>query len=273
MSSAYESLLARPEVQRFLSRQPFIFIKQAVGSINYVISPELGIGWGPFNGQSARQALFIDIVMRLRPQAIVETGTACGATTELMSQTGLPIFTIEAHPQRFGFARARFWGKRNVKVLYGDSRTVLRKLLGGPSSSLSSGTLLFYLDAHGSEDLPLADEIEIIFDACPAAVVMVDDFEVPSDPGYGYDDYGAGRALTSEYIKPLLLAHRLQAYYPSTPSYADYPSTPMAAVGLRAPGMLRRGCVIVARETCHGAVLASMPQLRPSAQIESIGRQ
>src|SRR5216683_8159337 len=34
-------------------------------------------------------------------------------------------------------------------------------------------------------DLPLAEEIDIVFSRCPLAVVMVDDFQVPSDAGYG----------------------------------------------------------------------------------------
>jgi hypothetical protein len=29
-----------------------------------------------------------------------------------------------------------------------------------------------------------------VFDACPNAIVMVDDFQVLFDAGYGYDDYG-----------------------------------------------------------------------------------
>jgi hypothetical protein len=244
--------------------------KQTIGMIDYIRSPDRGAGWGPFNGQAARQALFVEIIANTRPHAIVETGTFLGATTELMSQSGLPVFTIEFHPRNYGFARARFWRRRNVKLILGDSRTGLRRLFDGALHPLSRLTVFFYLDAHWNDDLPLAEEIDIVFSRCPLAVVMIDDFEVPSDAGYGYDDYGPGKALVSGYIRPAISAHRLQAFYPSTPSVADYPSTPMAAAGLAVPGRLRRGCIVLAKEACHRSVLASISLLRPATEAELI---
>lgn len=267
------AVLAKGALRRLLPPQLIAMLQQVIGMVDYARSPELGTGWGPFNGQTARQALFVEILTKTRPHAIIETGTALGATTELMSQTGLPVFTIERHPRQHGFARARFWRKRNVKLLYADSRTGLRRLLDGPFHELASRTLFFYLDAHGlvyHDDLPLADEIEIVFSRCPWAVVMIDDFEVPSDPGYGYDDYGPGKALVLDYIRPVIAAHHLRAYYPSTPSAADYPSTPMAAAGLAAPGKLRRGCVVLAKEARHCEVLDSIALLCPAADAELV---
>jgi hypothetical protein len=49
---------------------------------------------------------------------------------------------------------------------------------------LRDSPLFFYLDAHWNEDLPLAEEIDLIFSRSPCAVVMIDDFEVPGDPGF-----------------------------------------------------------------------------------------
>jgi hypothetical protein len=259
---------AKRALQRCLPRQAIETIQQTIGIIDYIRSPDRGAGWGPFNGQTARQALFVDIIANMRPHAIVETGTFLGATTELMSQTGLPVFTIEMHPRNYGFARARFWRKQNVKLLHQDSRTALLKLFDGPLNSLSDLTIFFYLDAHWNDDLPLAEEIDIIFSRCPMALVMIDDFEVPSDSGYGFDDYGPGKALISGYIGQAIWAHQLQAFYPSTPSAADYPSTPMAAAGLAEAGRLRRGCVILVKQEHHGSVLGSLPLLRPAAETE-----
>ena len=259
---------AKRVLRRLLSQQTIGMLQQTIGMIDYIRSPERGAGWGPFNGQTARQALFVDIIAKMQPHAIVETGTFLGVTTELMSQTGLPVFSIELHPRNYGFARARFWRKRNLKLLCSDSRTGLRKLFDGPLNPLSGLTVFFYLDAHWNDDLPLADELDIVFSRCPMAVVMIDDFEVPFDAGYGFDDYGPGKALVSGYIRPAMSAHQLQAFYPSTPSVADYPSTPMAAAGLAAPGRLRRGCVVLAKEACHGPILAARPLLRPAAPAE-----
>lgn len=264
------ALLAKRILRPLLSKQTIKIIQQTIGILDYIRSPDRGAGWGPFNGQTARQALFVDLLTKTAPHAIVETGTFLGATTEFISQVGLPVFTIEAHPRNYGFARARFWRKRNVKLLYGDSRIGLHKLFDGALHPLSRRTIFFYLDAHWNNDLPLAEEIDIIFSHCPMGVVMIDDFEVPSDAGYGFDDYGPGKALVADYIKPALSRHQLQAFYPSTPSAADYPSTPMAAAGLAAPGRLRRGCVVLVSEVCHGPTLAAVSLLRLVTEAEHI---
>lgn len=264
------ALLAKHILRPLLSKQTIGIIQQIIGMLDYIKSPDRGTGWGPFNGQTARQALFVNILTKTGPHAIVETGTFLGATTEFMSQAGLPVFTIEAHPRNYGFARARFWRKRNVKLLYGDSRTGLHKLFDGALHPLSRLTIFFYLDAHWNDDLPLAEEIDIIFSHCPMAVVIIDDFEVPFDAGYGFDDYGPGKALVADYIKPAISKHQLTAFYPSTPSVADYPSTPMAAIGLAAPARLRRGCVVLVKEVCHGSTLAKIPLLRAGTEAELI---
>jgi predicted O-methyltransferase YrrM len=122
------ALLAKRILRPLLSEQTIVIIQQTIGMLEYIKSPERGAGWGPFNGQTARQALFVDLLTKSGPNAIVETGTFLGATTEFMSQAGLPVFTIEAHPRNYGFSRARFWRRRNVKLVYGDSRTGLHKL-------------------------------------------------------------------------------------------------------------------------------------------------
>jgi hypothetical protein len=239
VSVAFEPVvLTKLVLRRLFAQQTIGMVQQIICMMDYISSPELGAEWGPFNGQTARQALFVEIITKTRPHAIVETGTSLGATTELMSQTGLPVFTIELYPRHYGFARARFWRKRNIKLLHEDSRTGLRRLFDGPLQALSGRTLFFYLDAHGHvyDDLPLAEELDIVFSRCPLAVVMIDDFEVPSDAGYAYDDYGPGKALVLGYITPAISAHQLRAFYPSTLSGADYPSTPMAAAGLTSPG-------------------------------------
>ena len=130
---------------------------QVVGMIDYVRFPSRGRAWGgPFNGQLSRQALFQEVISKIQPCSIVETGTYFGATTDYFAATGLPVFTIEAAPYNFGFARARFWCRRNVRLLLGDSRETLRKLFDEPLRPRSGSVLFFYLDAHWNDDLPLA---------------------------------------------------------------------------------------------------------------------
>jgi len=222
---------------------------QALGVVDFIRFPARGSAWGgPFNGQPARQALFRQLINRLGPAAIIETGTFLGTTTAFMAETGLPVFTVEGDPRNFGFAKARLWRQRQVTIRHGDSREVLPLLFDGPLRPLREQILFAYLDAHWDADLPLAEELEIVLSRCPAAIVMIDDFQVPFDPGYEYDDYGVGKALTPAYIAPAVAAHELEVFYPSTPSCEE--------------GGARRGCVVLAKLDAHGGELASMSLLR-----------
>jgi hypothetical protein len=214
--------------------------------------PDRGAAWGgPFNGQRFRLALFWALIRQLKPAAIVETGTYLGTTTELMAETGLPVFTVEAHPRSYGFAWARLRRQRNVTLLHADSRAALRSLFDGPLRGFADRTLFFYLDAHWNDDLPLAEEIDIIFTHCPAAVVMVDDFRVPWDADYSYDDYGPEKALTDTYISSAVVTLGLCAHYPSTPA--------------RIESGHRRGCVVLSNVFLHRTELSRITLLRTSA--------
>ena len=51
----------------------------------------------------------------------------------------------------------------------------------------------------------------------PEHVIVVDDFEVPGDAGYRYDDYGGGKRLCLEYISAFADPD-VEAFFPSTRS-------------------------------------------------------
>lgn len=112
-------------------------------------------------------------------------------TTEFLARTsGLPVYTV-------------------------DSRTALRQWLGARASR---DVLLAYLDAHWRDDLPARDEVQIIFERCPRSVVVIDDFEVPDDPGYAFDDYGPGKVLNLQYLEKEIVRFALQCFFPACPS-------------------------------------------------------
>jgi hypothetical protein len=233
-----------------------VLLEQILGVLDYLRYPHRGVAWGgPFNGQPARQALFREIVAKLQPYALIETGTHLGTTTQFLAETELPVFSIEMNCRVHGFARARLRRRRNITLLLGDSRTGLCRLLRGPLCELTDRVLFFYLDAHWNEDLPLAEEVNVVFRLCPRAVVMIDDFKVPYDPGYGYDDYGPRKALTADYIAPVSSMHALRAFYPSTPSAEE--------------GGWRRGCVVLSKLSSNIRVLSSIPLLRWDPEVEA----
>ncbi len=94
--------------------------------------------------------------------------------------------------------------------------------------------VFFYLDAHWNADLPLKAEVQFIFETFLRAVIMVDDFKVPGDHEYEFDNYGEGKALSLEYLHPLVDELELTAFFPSQSARLETGA--------------RRGCVVLARD-------------------------
>lgn len=219
------------------------------GRLSYRLRPWSGRAWGgPLNGQAWRCHLVAELIRQARPAAIVETGTYLGTTTEWLSAFQIPVWSCEASERNFGYARQRLIAVPNTHLVLGDSRAALRQILSDPLKASLAETILFYLDAHWNEDLPLAEELDIIFAACPRAIVLIDDFQVPDDPGYTYDDYGAGKALTADYIAPTVAAHGLVTLYPRMPSDVETGA--------------KRGCAVLARAEICEALLGPVTLLR-----------
>jgi hypothetical protein len=220
---------------------------RAFGALEFFIRHERAHGCGgPFNGQRCRAQLF-DELIRCRPwNAIVETGTYRGETTVRFEETGIPVYTVESQPRYVSFARTRFFfERRRVQSYFADSREVLGGLASDPHFPRSG--IFFYLDAHWYDDLPLRDEVELIFTHWPDSVALVDDFEVP-DTAYGFDDYGEGKALTLEYLRPVEHLN-LRLFFPT----ADFDEE----TGWR------RGCVVLCQDEAVARILESVATLKP----------
>lgn len=203
------------------------------------------------NGQDGRRAIVSELVKIIAFEQVIETGTFRGSTTEFLAQvSGLQVTTVEAVPRSYEYARRRLANLPTVHVSQGDSRAFLRDLSG----SATETPVLFYLDAHWAEDLPLEGELEIIERFWPQAVILVDDFEVPDDPGYRYDDYGQGKSLDHELLDRSAVAS-WDRFAPALPSAQETGHV--------------RGCVVIAAPKVsaqvQGASLLRRVQPRPPA--------
>jgi len=204
------------------------------GRFDYFLHPGMRHSWGgPFNGQKFRQRIFFELLYYFPVKAIVETGTFHGTTTALFGETSLPVYTSEIHPRFFAYAKMRFlFNHANIHLYHSDSRTFLRDL--SEDSSVAKKDVFFYLDAHWGEDLPLRDELDIIFSKWSRPIVMIDDFQVPNSD-YKFDDYGPGKVLNLRYIDPVVSAYNLSVFFPAVNSSAETGA--------------RRGSVVLCHET------------------------
>jgi hypothetical protein len=171
---------------------------KGVGNVLWSIRP--GQEWWPgmtepFNGQRARLDAVRSIIRSFDPDAFVETGTFIGSTTRFFCGNGVPVYTAEAKLSFWLIARLRLgWGS-GANVFHGDSKAMLSNL----AAERPFQRPLAYLDAHWWSEMPVESELNLIFDAFPEAVVVIDDFQVEDDPGYAYDQYD-GLALSLRHI-------------------------------------------------------------------------
>jgi hypothetical protein len=205
-------------------------------------------GGGPMNGQCVRLEIARWILQHCGIARIVETGTYRGTTTAWFAQFALPVVTAEISPRYANFSRARLRRLSNVEVRRRDSVTVLAEL--ARANIDRNAPTLFYLDAHWRDYIPLADELAILTAAFPRAVVMIDDFKVPGDAGYGYDDYGPGKTIDLDLLRS---CH-------GVPERVFFP-----AVASRWETGGRRGCVVFSNDTALTKEIMRLSLLRSHA--------
>jgi hypothetical protein len=233
--------------QSILDRMP----RGLASTVDYYLGPGRSHdGLGPLNGQVRRREIVEDLLERQRFVRLIETGTYLGTSTGYFAERIPLVHTVEAAARNYDAARANLAGYDNIEMTLGDSRSFLRQIMGDPL--LTAGPTFFYLDAHWYRDLPLAEELRIVAGGWEDAVVMVDDFEVPGDPGYGFDEYGPGRQLT-ESILPGDALSRWDVFYPAAPASTETGS--------------RRGSAFVVSPSLT-TVVAGSPLLRRSETFQ-----
>lgn len=206
---------------------------------------------GPFNGQTGRVAVFEEIMRAISFNAILETGTFTGSTTELfLTRTSIPVHSVELNLDRLQAAAERLAKYEKCRLYCGDSRGLLRGLCK-ENTNFPDSRIFFYLDAHWTKDLPLREEVALIVSHWSRSVIMIDDFQVPDDDGYSFDDYGDGQTLCLDYFGSLTSS--LPVYFPVMPSSQE--------TGCR------RGCVVIGTDEQIGISLDLVKSLRRSRDM------
>jgi predicted O-methyltransferase YrrM len=200
---------------------------------------------GPFNNQARRTEAVLAIIAAYHPDRIVETGTYRGSTTEFLAlHFDGPVASVEMNPRFYHFAHRRLRKLNKVQLALGNSVDYLaaEQRRGGSGEERT----IFYLDAHWYEYLPLKDELALIFGHWRSAIVIVDDFEVPGEPDYNFDDYGPGKRLCLDLVGDTGLA--LFTFFPAAPAATE--------TGFR------RGCVVLTHSSDDARLLSDLDELR-----------
>lgn len=211
--------------------------------------PREGFG-EPLNGQLARRKTIDALVRTFSPKSVIETGTYMGSTTRYFAAVGVDTYTVEVNPRYQYVSRIRLRKLDNVTLICGDSGTALRFLarLGDLERPLA------YLDAHWQDRLPLREEVDCLIANWDEFLVIIDDFLVPDDQGYGYDIYN-GTPLS---IEMLDLPEGVMVAYPS----ARATNETGARRGSAFLGSGEAGCR--ALEVAEGNGLLTIPQRQAS---------
>jgi hypothetical protein len=213
-----------------------------------LLSPSLREPWGgPLNGQERRREIVRDLAKAIEFDRVLETGTYRGSSTRFFADVfGIPVETVENNRRFFVYSRSRLRRESRITVEFGDSRAFLRRLAALPSARTE--TVFVYLDAHWEDDLPLAEELRIVASTWTRCVVMIDDFGVPGDSGYGYDDsYGPEKSLVEAYLP----VSALGGWWLSYPSATSEEETGQ-----------KQGCCVLASPAL--SEMAMVPSLRRS---------
>jgi hypothetical protein len=221
---------------------------QMQGGLLYLFRTYTRASWGgPFNGQPHRQRMVRETLVALKPDFILETGTYRGTSTEFLAkQSKAKIFSFEFSRREYGYSKVRMARFMHVRVTLADSRTGLKSFFA--QHNVAAASLFCDLDAHWNDDLPLRDELSLVFSNAPDAVVMVDDFCVIGDSGYGFDDYGEGKSLVPHYLADSHNRFHLKGFCPSASSSEDAGA--------------RRGCIVLCASERTQQMLAALGSLR-----------
>ena len=176
-----------------------------------------------FNGQAQRKKVFSELADAFAFNVIVETGTFFGDTAGYMAtNTQAEVHTCEVSPIFYALAKSRLTTVSNIHFCLGDSRAFLAALIKSDLFIRANpNPVFFYLDAHWYDDLPLAEELVLIAKIRGESVIMIDDFCVPDDPGFGYDNYGNNKSLDLATFANCFRRLNLVPFFPAQPSTTE----------------------------------------------------
>ena len=145
----------------------------------------------PMNGQRNRLRTSILLLEILKPEFVIESGSYLGTTTQYLAGfSSKKTFSIEINKRFATVASSRLKSEidqERVEIVDGNSAQQMPLILREINPRTSK--IFAYLDAHWLEQIPLFEELQALLDWGGDFIAVIDDFFIPDDLGYGYDQY------------------------------------------------------------------------------------
>lgn len=161
-----------------------------------------------FNRECIRSYIFWRLFKNYDCTSFVETGSLYGETTSYVNRVfKTPIFTCEINKTYHIISKINLLWTRDIYKYLGDSPEFLDQVL---QPSLLGNNPMFYLDAHWRGHVPLGDELTLIAERCEKALILVDDFKVPWNSDFLFDEYPS-MTIDMDVLSSYLLNQRKDA--------------------------------------------------------------
>jgi predicted O-methyltransferase YrrM len=176
----------------------------------------------PMNGQRNRLRTSFLLSEIFNPDFAIESGCFLGTTTQyLASIASIKTYAIEINVDFAATASKRLKpdvDSGRIEVIQGNSAVQMPRILSTLNPTQSK--VFAYLDAHWLEHIPLSEEIQSLLDWGGDFIAVVDDFYIPDDSGFGFDQYKNHRVDISHVPKSSEISVWVPAEHSSTESGA-----------------------------------------------------
>lgn len=164
-----------------------------------------------FEGDTYIAATVTEIINRVNPDIIIETGTHLGNTTRFFTSFNKPVLGLEKNEEFLKLTLKTLEGCNNVQVLLGDSPTLLTENF----EILKDKKIFGFLDAHWGGGFILERELDFLATINVKPYLAIHDFYNPNHPKYGYDHHD-GHPYNFEFYEPYfkrLYGDKYKYYY------------------------------------------------------------
>jgi hypothetical protein len=186
-------------------------------------------------------AYLIEIAHHLlgKSSCFIETGANVGSTLAYVARNFPRVHCLSCEPdlQAYQVAGANVASFPNVELFNETSQQFIDRL--NLRKQIFDRQCVFWLDAHGfGFEWPLRAEIEFITHRFESGYILIDDFLVPGQNQFKYDEY-KGQTCSFEFIKNAIKENLQYVLY--YPNYVDRtsPHHPLTGWGLIAFGECR----------------------------------